>query len=111
MKIEIPRWQPLEHRGHGIASVNFRIGRITVRAALFHHYDGGYRVSMPLTQLKQRNGRPLVAVGLSDGLWEEVCEEALRYYESTGNRRMDELRGDAESSEPDNAGLKRVLAA
>lgn len=86
MTIEITRWQPLFHDGNGVASFNFRVGAITVRAAMFQRTSEGFRVTMPFSRHKQSNGKDLLAVGLDYDLLREVTDAAEDYYHKNGNR-------------------------
>ncbi|MGV8939796.1 MAG: hypothetical protein ACOH2J_21985, partial [Allorhizobium sp.] len=61
MKIEITRWQPLRHAGAVIASFNFKINGVTVRAAMFGRKGDGYRITMPFTRHLQANGNEVTA--------------------------------------------------
>lgn len=86
MTIEITRWQPLFHDGNAVASFNFRVGAVTVRAALFQRTDDGFRVTMPFTRHVTRDGNGLTAVGLDYDLLREVTDAAEDYYHRNGNR-------------------------
>jgi len=94
--VKITRWQPLNHDGAGIASFNFKVRGVTVRAAMFTHDGDGYRICMPFTQHRQRNGLGLTAVGLEHDDVQAVTAAALAYY-----KKLD--------GEPDDAGMRRAI--
>ncbi|WP_412048639.1 hypothetical protein ACK6D9_11625 [Hoeflea sp. Naph1] len=95
-QIEITRWQPLNHDGAGIASFNFRIRGVTVRAALFARDGDGYRIGMPFTRHVQNNGMSLTSVGLDYDDRQAVTAAAVAYHEK--------IDGGS-----DDAGLRRVI--
>ncbi|MFA7414974.1 MAG: hypothetical protein WC048_10850 [Rhizobium sp.] len=97
MTIEITRWQPLNHAGSGIASFNFRIRGVAVRAAMFVKRDDGFGVTMPFTRHRQENGNELTAVGLDYEDLQSVLAAATARH--------------LEDEEPADAGLRRVLGA
>lgn len=94
--IKITRWQPLKHDGRVIASFNFTVRGIIVRAALFQRGGGGYQIVMPFTQHFQKNGTGLTAVGLPGDVYHEVTAAAVAHYLGLGG-------------EPDDAGLRRMI--
>jgi len=97
MTVEITRWQPLNHAGSGIASFNFRIHGVTVRAAMFVKRDDKFGVTMPFTRHRQEDGKELTAVGLEyDDLQALLAAATARHLEE---------------EEPADAGLRRVLGA
>lgn len=118
MKIEITRWQPLEHGGDIIASFNFRIGDIvTVRAALFSKRGDRYHITMPFTQHKQRDGNGLTAVGLGGDLYHAVTAAAEAHYLGMASdiavakvgKPKAVISNWLDRHEPDDAGLKRTI--
>ena len=99
MTVEITRWQLLDHAGTGIASFNFRIRGVTVRAAMFGKRGERYGVTMPFTRHRQENGNELTAVGLEyDDLHAVLAAATARH-----------LEDEEPADEPDDAGLRRVL--
>jgi hypothetical protein len=97
MTIEITRWQLLDHAGTGIASFNFRIRGVTIRAAMFGKRGDKFGVTMPFTRHRQENGNELTAVGLEyDDLHAVLAAATARHLEE---------------EEPDDAGLRRVLGS
>jgi len=84
MTIQITRWQPLNHEGNGIASFNFKVRGVTVRAAMLAHDGDGYRICMPFTRHTQRNGLGLTAVGLEHDDHQAVTAAAIAYFQKIG---------------------------
>lgn len=106
MNIEITRWQPINHMKRGVATLNFRIGDIIVRGAMFERHKGGFRVVMPYLMHRLPNGSSVLAVGLPREKYRAVQEAAIEYYREHYGRTADRTR-----YERQNAGLHRVLSA
>lgn len=108
MTVEITRWQPIRHGGNGIATFNFRIHGVTVRAAMVTMEKGELSVTMPFTRHVQANGNELTAVGL-DYADRQAVLAAVRAYH--GGKKLKPVDSKWMADEPADAGLRRVIGA
>ena len=113
MTVEITRWQPIRHGGNGIATFNFRIHGVTVRAAMVTMEKGELSVTMPFTRHVQANGNELTAVGLDYADRQAVLAAVRAYHHGKHGERPRVVKSSwvpgFAKEEPDDAGLRRVL--